>query len=100
MRRRLPPTLDLMEEAIALFAWFVTEVVLVQTGRLVVCALSLGRWRGEALERNEERVHAPAGALWFDVEGQRVVSGTGLLFVGVAFYVLLALGLLTYAVGA
>ena len=74
------------------------EVLLAMTGRFAVWMFSLGRWRAEALDGEEGRIHGAAGALSFVREGRRVVTATGQLFAGIAFYVLLAgLGLL-YAV--
>ena len=80
-----------MGEAIAALLWMGAELVLVFTGRCIVAAASLGRWRAEQLRSNANRIHGPAGALWFERDGQRVVTVTGLLFVGILFYVLIAL---------
>lgn len=64
-------------------------VVGIQTGRLVVWLVSFGKWRGEPLFGDEGRIYGAAGALSFVRNGKRVISETGLLFVGVAFYVAL-----------
>ena len=66
-----------MGEAIAALLWMGAELVLVFTGRCIVAAASLGRWRAEQLRST--------------TNGQRVVTVTGLLFVGILFYVLIAL---------
>jgi hypothetical protein len=55
----------------------------------LVRLLSLGRWRGEALNGNETRIHAAARALTFVLHGRRVVTVAGLTLVGMAFYGLL-----------
>ena len=60
-----------------------------QTGRLVVWLITFGRWRGEPLLDDEGRIYGAAGALLFVRDGQRVITDTGLLFVGIAFYVVL-----------
>ena len=73
-------------------------VVVTLTGRLVVSILTLRHWRGESLDGQEGRIHGAAGALSFVREGHRVVTTTGQLFVGIAFYMLLAGGLIAYAV--
>jgi hypothetical protein len=72
-------------------------VVATVTGRVVVSVLTLRRWRGESLAGEEGKIYGAAGALSFVREGQRVVTTTGQLFTGIAFYVLLVVGLLTYA---
>jgi hypothetical protein len=76
-----------VDELVSLLGWLVVDVLLINTGRAVVFALSLGRWRGERFGGNEGRVHAMAGALSFKLDGQRVVTRSGLIFVGVAAYV-------------
>lgn len=72
--------------------------VVTLTGRLVVSVLTLRHWRSESLDGQEGRVHGAAGALSFVRDGHRVVTTTGQLFVGIAFYALLAGGLIAYAV--
>lgn len=62
-------------------------MVTVITGRMIVRLVSLGRWRGEPLFGNEGRIYGAAGALSFVRDGQRVITETGLMFVGLAFYV-------------
>lgn len=90
-------TLHLMAEIFAAFVWELLELVLAFTGKFLVWALSLGRWRSESLWENKSRVFAAAGALSFVREGQRVVTATGLVFAGLAFYILLFLLSLAYA---
>ena len=87
-------TLDHMDEVIGI----ALGVVVTLTGRLVVSVLTFRHWRGESLDGQEGRVHGAAGALSFVRDGHRVVTITGQLFVGIAFYVLLVAGLIAYAV--
>lgn len=61
----------------------------IQTGRAIVWLVSFGKWRGEPLLGNEGRTYGAAGALSFTRDGRRVITETGLLFIGVAFYVIL-----------
>lgn len=72
-----------MDELIAL----VLNFICIETGRFVVWLVSFGQWRGERRGGNESQIHGPAGALSFVRDGQRVVTDTGLSFVGIAFYV-------------
>jgi len=72
-------------------------VLVALTGRAFVYLVSVGRWRGEALDGEESRVFAAAGSLWFRREGRVVVTDTGQLFAGIAFYVLLVFGAVAYA---
>jgi hypothetical protein len=85
-----------MEEFVAFVAWLVIEVILIQTGRAVIAIATFGRWRGEAISGNEGGIHAPAGALSFVRDGRRVVTANGMLFVGVAFYILVVFALVSY----
>ncbi len=62
-------------------------VITIQTGRVVVWLVSFGKWRGEPLFGDEGRIYGAAGALSFVRDGRRVITETGLLFVGVVFYV-------------
>ena len=71
----------------------VLGVVAILTGRVVVSVISLRRWRGESLDGGEGKIYGAAGALSFVRDDQRVVTTTGQLFTGIAFYVLLVLGL-------
>lgn len=80
-----------VDELLALLGWVLVELVLIGTGRAVVAFATFGRWRGEQIASREGRVHGMAGSLSFMRDGQRVVTRTGLLFVGIAVYVLLAL---------
>ena len=90
-------SLDLMAEIVAVIVWGLLELILAFTGKFVVWALSFGRWRSESLRENESWVFAAAGALSFVREGQRVITTTGLVFVGLAFYLLLVVLWLVYA---
>ena len=62
-------------------------VIAMQTGRVVVWLVSFGNWRGEPLLGDEGRIYGAAGALSFVRDGRRVITDTGLLFVGVVFFV-------------
>ena len=64
----------------------VLGVIAIQTGRVVVRLVSFGKWRGESLFGDEGRIYGAAGALSFVRDGRRVITDTGLLFVGVVFY--------------
>jgi hypothetical protein len=59
------------------------EFFFVLVGKLVVPILTFGRWRGERLSTDEYKIHSAAGAVSFFVDGKRVISHIGLLFVGV-----------------
>jgi hypothetical protein len=78
-----------MSETLLALVYMAVEWVLVQTGRAVVAVVTLGQWRGEHLARREGRIFGLAGALSFRRDGQRVITGTGLFFVGLLFYVVL-----------
>jgi hypothetical protein len=66
----------------------VLGVIALQTGRVVVWLVSFGKWRGEALFGDEGRIYGAAGALSFVRDGRRVITDTGLLFLGFVFYVI------------
>lgn len=85
-----------MEDGLVALLWLAFEFVLVWTGRAVIMAVSLGRWRGEQARGREGRIHSAAGSLSFIRDGRRVVTLTGLLFTGILFYVALVF-LITYA---
>jgi len=72
-------------------------VVAIQSGRIVVWLVSFGKWRGEPLFGDEGRIYGAAGALSFVRDGRRVITETGLLFVGVAFYVVLLAVIIAFA---
>lgn len=63
--------------------WGLFEVGFVLLEKLVVPLITFGRCRGERLTTDEYKIHSAAGALSFLVEGKRVISHIGLLFVGV-----------------
>lgn len=67
----------------------VLEFITMQLGRVAVWLVSFGRWRGEQLRGNEGGTYGPAGALSFVRDGRRVITDTGLLFFGIAFYLVL-----------
>ena len=81
-----------MGELVAALLWAAIEiafVLLAFTGKVVVAVASFGRWRSEKLSGIEGHIYGAAGALSFKRDGQRVVTPTGLLFVGGLFYALL-----------
>jgi hypothetical protein len=55
-------------------------------GRVVLWAVSFGRWRGESFRGSEAATHSAAGSIWFKREGQVVFTDSGLLFIGLGFY--------------
>jgi hypothetical protein len=87
-------TLNLMDEIIG----GVLGVIAIQTGRVVVWLVSFGKWRGEPLFGDEGRIYGAAGALSFVRDGRRVITDTGLLFVGVVFYVVFVALIITVVV--
>lgn len=86
-----------MADIVASLLWALVEVLLAYTGKAVLWCLSFGRWRSESLREDESRVFAAAGALSFVRDGRRVITTTGAVFAGVAFYLLLGVLLLAYA---
>ena len=86
-----------MGELLASLLMGAVEVVLVLTGKAVVAIATVGRWRGEHLTKSEAHVYGPAGALSFKREGRRVITATGMLLIGVLFYVALGVVLLWLA---
>ena len=78
-----------MLELLAALAWVAMELVMALSGKLFVQMISLGRWRSESLDGVEGRMHGPAGALSFKRDDQRVITSSGLVLAGLAFYVLL-----------
>jgi hypothetical protein len=89
--RPLAPQVTHMDELIA----GVLGILVRQTGRLVVWLITFGRWRGELLLKDEGRIYGAAGAISFVRDGQRVITDTGLLFIGIAFYVVLLVAVIT-----
>lgn len=75
-----------MEELLLFVTSFILHVVLRGTGRAVVFLGSCGRWRGDDVVAREGRIHSASGALSFRREGQRVVTSTGLVLVGLLFH--------------
>jgi hypothetical protein len=75
----------------------VLGIIAIQTGRVLVWLVSFGKWRGEPLFGDEGRIYGAAGALSFVRDGRRVITDTGLLFVGVAFYIALLAAIIAFA---
>jgi hypothetical protein len=71
--------------------------LLTQTGRVVVYVCSFGRWRGEPILGDEGRIYSAAGSLWFTRDEQVVITHTGQTFIGLAFYLVVILGAIAYA---
>ncbi|CAN7446886.1 hypothetical protein [Rhizobacter sp. LjRoot28] len=69
-------------------------VGLAYTGRAVVKATRVGRWRAVCLNGSEDSVYGMAGALSFKRDGERVITRLGLTFVGGSFYALMALAVI------
>jgi uncharacterized integral membrane protein len=86
-----------MTDLVVAVLWSAVDALLIFTGALVVRVLSLGRWRTEHARHQEARMFAPAGALSFRREGQRVVTASGLYIAGSLFYVLLAVLLVGFS---
>lgn len=80
-----------MEAIGSVLAMPLVERLCVPLGRVALFALTLGRWRGENLALAEGGIHAPAGALSFERDGQRVLTRTGLAIVGGCVLLLLVL---------
>lgn len=85
-----------MDEIIAGVMGFIVR----QTGRVFIWLLSFGRWRGEQLFGDEGAIHSAAGSLSFVRDGRRVITDTGLLFFGIAFYVVAFVVVIAYAAQA
>ena len=73
-----------MEPLTSVVSYLLIDIVVVTAGRLALAVLTLGRWRGEALDGQEARIHSAAGALSFVRDGQRVLTRNGLALLGVA----------------
>ncbi|CAN7467484.1 hypothetical protein [Acidovorax delafieldii] len=86
-----------MTDLVVAVLWSAVDALLIFTGALVVRVLSLGRWRTEHVRHQEASMFAPAGALSFRREGQRVVTASGLYIAGSLFYVLLAVLLVGFS---
>lgn len=76
-----------MEELLGLLAGFVIR----QTGKGVVWAITFGHWQSDSMVNEKGRIYAAAGGLSYLRDGQRFVTNTGLLLIGFAFYVGVAL---------
>ena len=73
-----------MDALASVVGYLLIDIVVVTAGRLVLAVLTLGRWRGEALDGQEARIHSAAGALSFVRDGQRVLTRNGLALLGLA----------------
>lgn len=86
-----------MGEVTAALAWAAIELLLLFTGRALVLAITVGRWRAESMSSDEGRIYGAAGALSFKRDGRRVVTCTGQVLAGCLFYFLLAATLIWMA---
>ena len=86
-----------MEELFVFLIQVVVYGLLLNTGKVLVFLISLGRWRSARVLSKEHRWFSTAGALSHRIDGQRVVTETGLIGLGITFYVLLAIFLLYVA---
>lgn len=79
----------------------VFELLLMMTGRIVICIATLGRCKCESLLSDDYRIHGAAGALWYARDGRCVVTQTGQSLAGCLFYagLVLALVLVAQSVG-
>lgn len=79
----------------------VFELLIMLTGRIVVCVATLGHCKSESLLSDDYRTHGAAGALWYSRDGRCVVTQSGQSLAGLLFYVglVLALVLLAQAAG-
>jgi hypothetical protein len=82
-----------MDHLIGALLELVFNVVLVGTGRLIVAVVSFGQWRGASMFDDEESIHGGAGALSFVLNGQRVITTTGMGLLGFLFYMVLVVAL-------
>ncbi|MBB1074003.1 hypothetical protein HUU62_06195 [Rhodoferax sp. 4810] len=82
-----------MEEIIA----GALRVIAIQTGRVLVRLISVGKWRGEPLFGDEGRIYAAAGAFSFVRDGKRVITESGLSLVGGTFYLALLFAVIAVA---
>ncbi len=65
------------------------ELALAFLGRLVIRGLSFGRWANESWATRESSILAPAGALSYERDGQRVITFVGQQLAGLALLVAL-----------
>ena len=71
-----------MEELLGFaFAW-----LFAMTGRAVVRVLTVGRWQSEPFGSKDSSVYSAAGALTYLRNDRRIVTETGTMLVGFAFY--------------
>jgi len=82
-----------MEEIIA----GVLRVIAIQTGRVLVRLISVGKWRGEPLFGDEGQIYAAAGAFSFVRDGKRIITESGLSLVGGTFYLALLVAVIAVA---
>ncbi|MGE4049445.1 MAG: hypothetical protein AB7F38_00135 [Piscinibacter sp.] len=75
-----------MDHFLGFVGSLLVDYLLIGTGRVVVYVLSFGRWRGEYSEEEEGRIFSSAGSLTFVRDGHRVITRTGLMLIGFAFF--------------
>lgn len=83
----------MIDAIVGFVVWLLVDVLFVSVGKMVICLLTLGRWRGE--RGNEGRIYGAAGALTFVRDGQRVLTDRVAATLGVFFCVGLVVCLLS-----
>jgi hypothetical protein len=83
-----------LDALLSFVGWLLLEVLLASIGRSAIFVFTFGRWRGERFGGDEGRTHGKAGSLSFVLDGQRVITQTGLLFAGLSALILLAVAVL------
>jgi hypothetical protein len=78
----------------------VLRLIAIQTGRVLVKLISIGKWRGEQLFGDEGRIYAAAGAFSFVRDGKRVITESGLSLVGGVFYLVLLVAVIAIPAAA
>ncbi|MBO9679426.1 MAG: hypothetical protein J7556_14385 [Acidovorax sp.] len=73
-------------EALMYAVWALLELVIIGTAKVLVPLASNGKWRCDGLASRESRIHSGAGALSYEHNGQRFITDTGQLLIGVVFY--------------
>lgn len=75
----------------------VLELLVMLTGRLVICIATLGSCKCDGILSDKHRTRSAAGALWYSHAGRCVVTQTGQSLAGFLFYVALVLALVLMA---
>ena len=75
----------------------VLELLVMMTGRVVICIATLGHCKCDGLLSDNHRIHSAAGSLWYSHAGRCVVTQTGQSLAGFLFYIALVLALVLMA---